>query len=126
MLSDIALSHIHCNLACGRNRPVPGLIGLDLAIGCARLFPERTGDFTRVDANPLPPRPFVADTMNRAMMDPAQRHRELVADLTADCAVLCEAQVMRIRGLAAANQAGLLSNKSDVVLVADPARLRAR
>ena len=62
--------------------------------------------------------------MKLAMMSAAQRHRELVADLAAQCAALCKAQVVRVRGLAAANQARLLRNKADMVLVADPARLR--
>ena len=55
---------------------------------------------------------------------PTQRHRELVADLAPECTALREAQMMRIRGTATANQTGLLGHISDVIAVPDAARLR--
>ena len=54
---------------------------------------------------------------------PAQRHGEFVADLAAKRPALRKAQVMRIRRLAAANQTRLLGHESDMVAVANPARL---
>ena len=56
----------------------------------------------------LPPRRFVAVTMNFAMVSPAQRDRELVADFTAERPVLGKAQVMGVAGLSSADQTGLL------------------
>ncbi len=53
-----------------------------------------------------------------------KRHGELVADLAAERPALREAQVVRVRRLAAADQARLLGDESDMVAVADPPRLR--
>jgi hypothetical protein len=61
--------------------------------------------------------------MDFAMMAAAKRHRELIADLPAKCAVLGETQMMRIRGHAAAKQTRLLGHKPDVLAVANPAWL---
>jgi hypothetical protein len=57
------------------------------------------------------------------MMAAAQRHDELIADLAAERAVLREAQMMGIRGPAAANQARLFGHELDVFLVTKAARL---
>ncbi len=57
------------------------------------------------------------------MVSATQRHGELVADLAAERPALREAQVMGIAGLATANQARLLGHISDVIAVANPARL---
>ncbi len=56
-------------------------------------------------------------------MAPAQRYGELIADLAAERAVLREAQMMGIRGPAAANQTRLFGDEPDVVPVTKPARL---
>ena len=56
--------------------------------------------------------------MNRPVMAAAERHRELVAGLAAERARLHEAQMVGIRRLAAAQQARLLGDKSQVLLVA--------
>ena len=52
------------------------------------------------------------------MVDAAERDRELVARLAAERHRLHVAQVMRVRRLAAADQAGLLRHKSQMVPVA--------
>src|SRR5512146_1976743 len=57
--------------------------------------------------------------MNLAMVGPTHGHRELVADLPAECTKLGKAQVVRIRGGAAADEAGLLSDELEVLLVPD-------
>ena len=64
--------------------------------------------------------------MKFAVMAPAQRDRELIADLAPECPALREAQVVGIRGLSAANQARLLGNEFDMVPVTNTARLRQR
>jgi hypothetical protein len=64
--------------------------------------------------------------MDLAMVSSAQWDGELVTHLAAERRVLREAQVMGVRGSAAANQARLLGNEPDVIPVANPARLRQR
>ena len=61
-----------------------------------------------IKAKLTPPRRFVTVTMNFAMVSPAQRDRELVADFTAERPVLGKAQVMGVAGLSSADQTGLL------------------
>jgi hypothetical protein len=56
----------------------------------------------------LPPRRFIPVTVNFAMVSPAQRHREFVADLAAKSLILGKTQVMGVAGLTPADQAGLL------------------
>ena len=60
------------------------------------------------------------------MVSSTQRHGELIADLSAECPALRKAQVVGIAGLAPANQTRLLGHMSDVIAVANPARLRQR
>jgi hypothetical protein len=124
VLSDIALSHTPCNLGPARNDCLGRLIGPDTAIFQARLFPERTGNLTRLDAGLLPPSPFVAGAVQGAVVDSTERHRELVACLAAERARLRIAKMMRVRRLTAAHKAGLLGDKSDVVLVPNSTGLR--
>ena len=57
------------------------------------------------------------------MVAPAQWHGEFIAHLARKRAVLCEAQMMGIRGPATANQARLFGHEPDVVLVTHPAWL---
>jgi hypothetical protein len=64
--------------------------------------------------------------MDLAMMAAAERDRELIADLAAKRSMLGEAQMMGIGRPAATNQTGLLGDKSDVLAVANPARLGMR
>ena len=89
-----------------------------------RLQPQRAGSNGRINASIFPPSDFIATAMDLAMMAAAQRHGELIADLAPERWVLREAQVVSIRGLPAANQAGLLGNCLDVGSVAKAARLR--
>jgi len=83
------------------------------------LQPQGSGDRGWLDPGLTPPFGFIAMAMNVAVMSPAQRHGELVADLAAERAALGEAQVMSIARLAPADQTSLLSDVPEVVGVAD-------
>ena len=56
--------------------------------------------------------------MQLSMMAAAERDPKLVAHLDAQCARLCEAQVVRVAGLAPADDAGLRGDKTKMRLVA--------
>ena len=56
-------------------------------------------------------------------MAPAQRDRELVADLSAQCRTLCEAQMMGVTRCSPTDEASLLRHIFEVVAIAQPARL---
>src|SRR5882724_12565412 len=60
--------------------------------------------------------------MQLAMMHPADRDDELVAHSAPKCAGLCEREVMRVGGHAAAHQARLSQHESPVILIAQPNR----
>ena len=55
--------------------------------------------------------------MKLAVMGPADRHDELIANPAPKCARLREGEVMRVRRYAAAHQARLPQHESSVVLV---------
>ena len=82
------------------------------------LFPESAGDLDRINIGLLPPRALVACAMHRPMMSPAERDRELIADLAAKRTWPHEAEVVRIRGPAAAHKARLLGDIAKVLAVA--------
>ena len=90
------------------------------ATGCD-LQPQHAGSGGRIDTGLLPPGDFIATAMHLAMVSPAERYGELVADLAAKCQRLGKAQMMSIRGTPAADQARLLGNRFDVIPVANPA-----
>lgn len=54
--------------------------------------------------------------MDLAVVAPAKRHGELIAHFTPERWVLCEPQVMGVRGSSAANQTRVLCNRFDVML----------
>jgi hypothetical protein len=60
--------------------------------------------------------------MQLAVMHPADRDNELVAHSASECARLCEREVMRIRGHAAAHEARLSQYEPSVVFVAQANR----
>jgi hypothetical protein len=64
--------------------------------------------------------------MHRPVMPATKRDRELIADLAAECAGLGEAQVVGIRGLAAAHETCLLGDIAQVLPVAIATRSRDR
>jgi hypothetical protein len=65
------------------------------------------GDLDRIDAELMPPRCLIATIMEIAMMPSAEGHRPLVANLPAESLGLREPNMMGIRRLLAAQQAGL-------------------
>ena len=89
-----------------------------------RLEPQLPSFGHWVNSHLQPPYRFVAAAMNLTMMPTAQWHREFVADLAAECGALREAHMVGVRWLPAADQARLFGNETDVIAVADPARLR--
>src|SRR5688572_4621240 len=82
------------------------------------LPPQREGGGQRLDARLLPPRCFVTLPVNFAMMQPTNRHRELIAHFASKRWGLGKAQVMRVGGCAAAHQAWLARDEGAVLLVA--------
>jgi hypothetical protein len=60
-------------------------------------------------------------SMQLAMMSPAERHREFVADLATECTRLREAQMVWIGRPPAADQARLLNHMPDMIAVTNAA-----
>src|SRR6266566_5201946 len=84
----------------------------------AGAFPKFAGDLDWIDASLLPPGFFVTGAMHRAVMRAAERDGEFIACFAAERARLHKSDVMRIRGLAAAQQAGLPHHKAKMIPVA--------
>ena len=61
-------------------------------------------------------------SMQLAMMSPAERHREFIADLATECARLRKAQMVWIGRPPAADQARLLNHMPDMIAVPNAAR----
>ena len=60
------------------------------------------------------------------MVTAAERNSELIADLAAKCSALHKPEMMGICRPSAANQAGMLGDRSDVIPVTHPAWFRHR
>ena len=89
-----------------------------LTLVSARVFPKLPSDLDRVDPRVLPPGSLVAGAMHAAMMCATERNCELIARLAAERAGLHKLQVMRIGRFATAQQARLLGDEPQVLLVA--------
>jgi hypothetical protein len=74
----------------------------------------------------MPPSCFITTVMNLAMVTPTERDSELIADLTAESPRLYKTEMMRIRWMAAANQAWLLGDRFHMLPVANSAGHRQR
>ena len=94
---------------------IPGFVFVFIKTGA---FPELAGCLHWIDAGFLPPGRLIAHPVHQPMMDSTERDREFVAHLAPKGAGLQEAQMMRIRWLAAANEAGLGGDETKVRLVA--------
>src|SRR5262249_53247669 len=101
-------------------------LGLNPSLIDAGAFPKLTGDLDGIDASLLPPGFFIASAMSRAVMRAAERDGKFIAGFAAERARLHKSDVMRIRGLATAQQARLLHHKAKVVPVAIAAWRRHR
>src|SRR5258708_24426982 len=64
--------------------------------------------------------------MNRAVVDAAERHRKFIAGLTSERLWLNVSKMMRVRWLAAADEASLLSDVAQMLPAAIPARCSTR
>ena len=64
--------------------------------------------------------------MELAVMAPADRDDEFIADPTAERAGLCEGEVMRVRGHAAAHQACLTPYESTMIPIPQTNQLTQR
>jgi hypothetical protein len=88
-------------------------------------IPQALRDLEWIDVSihGLPPFDFIAGPVQLTVMGPAQRHRELVTDLSPQGAGLGKSQMMRVRGFAIAEQAGLRSHKLQMCFVAAARRV---
>ena len=89
-----------------------------------RLGPQLRGYREWIHAETPPPLCFIATAMNSAVVNPAERNRELVAHLPPERRLLGRPNMMRIRGLPRTDKAGLPGNEPNVFLVPKAARLR--
>ena len=87
------------------------------------LLPKAKRNRNRIDIELIPPRAFVASSVELAMMNPAQRNRELIRHPTAESARLREPDVMGLARLPTAHRARLTGNKAQMVFVAAAPRL---
>src|SRR6185312_15587293 len=72
-----------------------------------RLLPKLPGKTKGIDLEAFPPRSFVAGLVERAVVAPAERHGELVADFDTQSARLRETQMVGVARLPSANEAWL-------------------
>jgi hypothetical protein len=79
----------------------------------------------RIDIELLPPREFVTALVKLAMVRATERHREFVAYLSPQGALLCSPEMMCIRRAATAGEAGLGAYELKMIAVAQPKRLSA-
>jgi hypothetical protein len=88
------------------------------------MLPEPFGHGQWINFDILPPCELCALPVELAVMVPAQRDSELIADLATERPALREAEVMGIRRLSAANQARVPSDEFDVISITNPAWLK--
>ena len=89
-----------------------------------RLKPQCASNICWIDTGSAPPGGLIAAAVHLAMMTPAQRYGELIADLPAERSALYETEVVSVGRLPSADQTGARTNKFDVIAVTDPTRLR--
>ena len=82
-----------------------------------RLKPEHPSCGRGIDAGPFPPSRLVTAAVEFAMVSATQGDRELIADFASERTALSEPQVVGIRGLPAADQAGPPGDKPDMLPV---------
>jgi hypothetical protein len=85
--------------------------------------PELERDWNRINVELPPPCGLVTRAMKFAVMDPADRHDELVTHSAAERTRLRKGQVVRIGWHTAANEARLPEDESSVILIAQANRL---
>lgn len=101
--------------------PITDIIGERLRNGLRRsgegagVQPEIARDLERVDPACAPPLELVAGLVHLVVMEVAERHGELVADLARQGPRLREAQVMGLCRLTAAHETGLPRDEPQMV-----------
>src|SRR6516165_106763 len=81
------------------------------------VLPELERDWKRVDVELLPPSGLIARTVKLAVVDPTNRHGELVAHSVSKRTRLGKREVMRIRRYAAAHKTRLPQDEPPVALI---------
>ena len=81
------------------------------------MLPELERDWKRVDVELLPPCGLIARAMKLAVVDPTNRHGELVAHSVSKRTRLGKREVMRIRRYAAAHKTRLPQDEPPVALI---------
>jgi hypothetical protein len=94
----------------------------------ARLRPQGRGNEVRVrvDTEPVPPCGFIAAAVDLAMVNTAERHRELVAYFATECTRLRKPKMIGIRGLTPTDEAGLRGDELTMFFVAVASRFADR
>ena len=86
-----------------------------------RRGPQPCSKLERVDdAVPRPPRALIAGTMQLVVVHVAQGHGELVGHLHRHGAGLRKSEVVRLGGIASADETGLAGNEREMLLVSQP------
>ena len=88
------------------------------------LQPKHASSGGRINAGLVPPDGFIPAAMHLSVMSPAQRNRELVADLPAKRWRLGKAQMVSIGGPTTTDQTRLLGNGFNVLPIANATRRR--
>ena len=107
-LTVISMPRMRSNVCARRSRP-------------ASNFPEAAGNLDRVSTGLSPPCALITRAMHCTMMPATEWDCELIAHLAAERAWLGKSEVMRVRGLAAADEARLLGDIAQMLAVAVPA-----
>ena len=92
-----------------------------VAMYASRLLPKPQRNWHRVNVELIPPRSLIADAVQLAMVNAAERNRELVGHSAPERSRLREPQVVWIRRLAAAYQAWAFGYPFDMHFVSEPA-----
>ena|SRR6478672_8484733 len=101
-------------------------IGRHLTLVHACLLPKPTSSFDRINSGCFPPRAFVGRAVDGPVMQATERDREFIARFAAQRAWLDVPKMMRVRWLAAADEARLLSDEAQMLAISIPARCSER
>ena len=88
-----------------------------------RVLPKSERNRHGIDVGFVPPCALVTLAVKLAMMDAAQRHRELIRYPAAECARLREPKMVSLAGLPATHGARLNGNEAKMIFVTTAARL---
>src|SRR6185437_10288414 len=86
-------------------------------------LPEVRRNGEGIDVPALPPGPFVAASVEFAMVQPANRNGEFVAGLAPDRPLLRKLDMVSVRGAPSAHETGLRGDKPQMIAIAFADRL---